>query len=141
MKNGLPFTILVVEDDADDRVIIDDAFKEVGYEAEVKKFTDGPSLLRYMEQINATVYPSLIVLDNSLPGLEVQDVLLNLKEHYQAIPVIIYSGPVSARKKGQLMELGAFDIIEKGYSMQEVINIAQHLKEVAESHNPTKTQG
>ena len=69
MNNGLPFTILVVEDDQDDREIIDDAFKEVGYEAEVKKFKEGQALLRYLEQIDRSGYPSLIVLDNSLPDL------------------------------------------------------------------------
>jgi CheY-like chemotaxis protein len=105
MKNGLPFTILVVEDDADDRVIIDDAFKEVGYEAEVKKFTDGPSLLRYMEQINATVYPSLIVLDNSLPGLEVQDVLLILKSTISLFRSLFIQGQFPQEKKASLWNL------------------------------------
>jgi CheY-like chemotaxis protein len=38
MLNGIPFSILVVDDDEDDRIIIDEAFKEIGYEAEIKKF-------------------------------------------------------------------------------------------------------
>lgn len=32
-------------------MIIDEGFKEVGYEAEVKKFIDGKALLYYLEQI------------------------------------------------------------------------------------------
>ena len=45
MKNGLPFKILIVEDDQDDRVIIDEAFQEIGYIAEVKKFDHGQALM------------------------------------------------------------------------------------------------
>ena len=75
MKDGLPFTILVVDDDPDDRELIDEAFKEIDYEAEVKKFIDGKALITYMQQVSPSMYPSLIVLDNSLPGMEVQDVL------------------------------------------------------------------
>ena len=141
MKNGLPFSILVVEDDSDDRDIIDDAFKEIGYEAEVKKFIDGKSLLKYMEQVDAPAYPSLLVLDNSLPGLDVQDLLSILKkdDRYKAIPVIIYSGTVSTGKKKELMDIGALAIFEKGNTMQEVIKVAQHLKDISESQNtPSK---
>ena len=142
MKNGLPFNILVVEDDSDDREIIDDAFKEIGYEAEVKKFIDGQSLLKYMEQGNESIYPSLIVLDNSLPGLDVQHLLSTLKndDRYKAIPVIIYSGSVSTVKKKELIEIGALAIIEKGNTMQEIVKVAQQLKDIAESQGTHSKQ-
>ena len=65
--NGIPFSILIVEDDEDDRWIIDQAFIEIGYEAEVKKFINGEALFHYLEKIDNSVYPSLIVLDNTLP--------------------------------------------------------------------------
>ena len=134
MKNGLPFTILVVEDDADDREIIDDAFEEIGYEAEVKKFIDGQALLKYLEQIAESIYPSLIVLDNSLPGLDVQRLVSILKkdDRYKSIPVIIYSGTVSLAQRKELMEIGVSAIIEKGNTMQDVVNVVKHLRDVAE---------
>ena len=134
MKNGLPFTILVVEDDADDREIIDDAFEEIGYEAEVKKFIDGQALLKYLEQIAESNYPSLIVLDNSLPGLDVQRLVSILKKdnRYKSIPVIIYSGTVSLAQRKELMEIGVSAIIEKGNTMQDVVNVVKRLRDVAE---------
>lgn len=135
MKNGLPFKILIVEDDQDDRVIIDEAFQEIGYIAEVKKFDRGQALLKYLEQADSSLYPSLIVLDNSLPGLDVQHLLPLLKEdpRYKSIPVVIYSGTVSGSRKELLKDLGAYSIIEKGLTMQSVVNIAQELKQIAES--------
>jgi CheY-like chemotaxis protein len=135
MKNGLPFKILVVEDDQDDRVIIDEAFEEIGYVAEVKKFDHGQGMLKYLEQADSSIYPSLILLDNSLPGLDAQHLLPLLKEdaRYKSIPVVVYSGTLSDAKKDLLKELGAYSIIEKGLTMQSVVNIAQELKQIAES--------
>jgi CheY-like chemotaxis protein len=135
MKNGLPFTILMVEDDADDREIIDEAFKEVGYESEIKKFIDGEALLKYLEEVDETVYPSLIVLDNRLPKLDVQDLLSILKEdeRFKSISVVIYAGSLSNAAKDILFELGAYAIIEKGSTMQSIVDIARELKEIAES--------
>src|SRR5687768_4532541 len=116
MNNGLPFTILMVEDDADDREIIDEAFKEIGYESEIKKFIDGQALINYLEKVDETGYPSLIVLDNSLPKLNAQELLSFLKkdERFKSIPVVIYSGSLSNATKDILFELGAYAIIEKG---------------------------
>jgi len=135
MKSGLPFTILVVEDDEEDRDIIDEAFKQIGYEAEVKKFIDGYSLFRYLEQLEPSVYPSLIVLDNSLPRLNVEDILRRIKEddRFKNLPVVIYSGSVSESKKDRLMQMGAYNIIQKEGSMQAIVEIAQQLKRIAES--------
>jgi CheY-like chemotaxis protein len=140
MNKGLPFTILVVDDDEDDRIIIDEAFKEIGYESEVKKFLEGQSLLAYLNKIDSSVYPSLIVLDNSLPGLDVGGLVSNIKndERFKTIPVIVYSGTVSQAKKQELQKYGVDAVIEKGTTMQDVVNVAQKFKNIAESdHNRT----
>ena len=135
MTNGLPFNILVVEDDSDDRIIIDEAFTKIGYEAEVKKFANGQALLDYLNELEPALYPSLIVLDNSLPGLNAEDLLTFLKKNqkYSAIPVVIYSGTISDAKKNLLMQLGAKAIVEKGNTMQSEMEVAQQLKDIAES--------
>lgn len=135
---GLPFHILVVEDDPDDRLIIDEAFKQIGYEAEVKKFTDGEYLLQYLEAIDPSLYPSLIVLDNFLPRLDAFTILSRLKAHpqYKKINVIIYTTTISPARKQLLMAAGAFACIKKGLDMSEVVAIARHLKAVAEENSP-----
>ena len=139
MKNGLPFGILLVDDDSDDREIIDEAFKEIGYEPQVKKFINGKALLNYLESIEPTVYPSLIVLDNTLPELDANDLLVILKEHpaYKDIPVVIYTTMLTPYKKEQLTSKGAYACMQKGSTMPEVIRLAQELKDLAESKAET----
>jgi CheY-like chemotaxis protein len=136
MTKGIPFSILIVEDDDDDREIIDEAFIEIGFEAEVKKFINGEMMLQYLEKLEASLYPSLIVLDNTLPKLNATEILVLLKkdQRFSAIPVIIYTTSVSPQKKQQLLSLGAYACIEKGALMHDVVTLARELKSVALSH-------
>src|SRR5215213_5483281 len=117
--NGIPFTILIVEDDEDDRWIIDQAFKEIDYEAEVKKFINGEMLFNYLEQVDRSLYPSLIVLDNTLPTLNAADILSMLKKdpRYTKIPVVVYSSSMSPQKRDSLLAMGAHGCMEKGSMM------------------------
>jgi len=135
MLNGLPFSILVVEDDEDDRIMINEAFGDIGYGNEVKKFTNGKALLQYLEQVDASLYPSLIVLDNTLPELDAIDLLKLLKNNaaYKTIPVVVYTTLLTPSKKEQLLSAGAYSCFEKGSTRQEIIQVAKELKEVAES--------
>src|SRR5687768_13764392 len=94
---AISFPILIVDDDEDDRFIIDQAFKEIGYEPEVKKFISGESLLQYLEKIEESLYPSLIVLDNTLPKLDAIAIVSILKSNkkYKQIPVVVYTTTIS----------------------------------------------
>ncbi len=115
--NEVPFSILIAEDDEDDRIFMDEAFKQIGYEAQVKKFINGEYLLQYLTQISPIDYPSLIILDNTLPKLDASDMLHILKNSslYRNILVIVYSTSISPHKKEQLLSLGAYACIEKSH--------------------------
>jgi response regulator RpfG family c-di-GMP phosphodiesterase len=106
----------------------------------VKKFITGKDLLHYLKQIGQSLYPSLIVLDDQLPGLYAFDILSILKADplYQHIPVIVYSGILSLPRKKEHLIHGAHAYIEKGISMSDTIHIARELKEMAEArmHKP-----
>ena len=137
MQNGLRFSIIMAEDDEDDRIIIDEAFNEIAYGAEIKKFINGEALLRYLGQIDSSLYPSLIILDNTLPTLSATEMLtiLKAKPEYQDIPVVIYTSSISPQKKRELLDLGAHSCIEKKSTMHDLVKLAQEFKEMAESKN------
>lgn len=132
---GVTFSILVVDDDADDRFFLDSAFRQIGYDSEVKKFISGEYLFAYLGKIKHAEYPSLIVLDNSLPKLDAFDILSILKSNllYKAIPVVVYTGFLSPAKKQTLIDMGAYACFEKGISMDDILKIAKELRDIAES--------
>jgi CheY-like chemotaxis protein len=137
--SNITFKIIAVEDDADDRFLLDEAFKQIGYEADIKKLIDGDYLLEYLGKIEKEKYPSLIVLDNSLPKKNAVEILVQLKENkeYSHIPVIIYSTAMSLQQKEKLLALGAIACLKKGVAMHEIIEAATLFKQVAEA----KSQG
>lgn len=116
-------------------MIIDEAFTAIGFSAQVKKFIDGKALFQYLDNISASLYPSLIVLDNTLPELEATGILSVLKKNaaYPHIPVVVYTTTVSPAKKQQLLSMGAYACYQKGNTMQEVIALVKELKQIAQS--------
>jgi CheY-like chemotaxis protein len=136
LMDPVTFKIVVAEDDADDRFLLDEAFQMIGYEAEIKKFIDGESLLAYLEKIDQAALPSLIVLDNSLPKLDAVEILARLKKEplYKHIPVIIYSTEISPQRKNRLLSLGAYACIKKGTAMSDIVAVAKGLKAIADAN-------
>ncbi|HJW16499.1 MAG TPA: response regulator [Flavisolibacter sp.] len=127
MTNGINFSILLVDDDAEDRQIIDEAFVEIGNACDIKKFISGADLLNYLKNLEPELYPSLIVLDLTMPELNAIELLGILKQNeaYKDIPVIVYSSHCTPSKKAELKALGAYDFIEKGDTMQAIIDMAK----------------
>jgi CheY-like chemotaxis protein len=135
MTNGISFSILLVDDDADDREFIDDAFVEIGYECEIKKFVSGKDLLKYLENVEPALYPTLIVLDYSIQGMDATDLLRILKqsEAYKNIPVLIYSSTCPPAKAAELKALGAYDCLEKKDSMKALVEMAKKFRDLSKA--------
>src|SRR6476620_4607456 len=133
MTNGINFSILLVDDDAEDRQIIDEAFVEIDNACDIKKFVSGTDLLSYLEKVGPELYPSLIVIDYNMPGLSATELLGILKQNeaYKDIPVIIYSSHCTASKKAELQALGAYDFVEKGDTMKAIIEMAKRFTAIS----------
>ncbi|NTS43740.1 response regulator [Flavisolibacter sp. BT320] len=134
MNDGLPFRILVVEDDEDDRIFIDEAFLEIGYGAEIKKFRDGKMMLDYLEKITPEQYPTVIVLDYNLPGWDAADMLDILKGNtaYDKICLVVYSTVLTSTLTEKLLAAGADACMEKGNTFEELIELAKELRTLSE---------
>ena len=59
--------IVVIEDDADDRLILGMIFEDLAYKNEIAFFKDGAEALEYLQDDN--VYPFIIISDINLPRL------------------------------------------------------------------------
>jgi CheY-like chemotaxis protein len=135
MTNGLPFAMLVVDDDEDDRIFLDEAFLQLGYDAEVKKFKDASGLFHYLESIDNLMLPSLIVLDNQIAEQNALTIIdrLYTQPRFRDIPIIVCSSMLSPAKQRELLASGVYACFEKGDNMEETVDLAKKLKKIAQS--------
>jgi CheY-like chemotaxis protein len=60
--------IIIIDDDKDDQELIDDLFRELNIENEIRLFSTGPEALKYLSQPD--VKPFLIISDINMPTMD-----------------------------------------------------------------------
>jgi CheY-like chemotaxis protein len=123
----LCYRILLVEDDADDRYIMHQAFHELDFTEEVKMFSSGEELNTYLNRLTTSAFPELIVLDYNMPALNGGELALSLKKHAEfcQIPVVVYSTGISPRLQQELIQSGVLECYNKGMEYNEVLALAE----------------
>ncbi|HYH15451.1 MAG TPA: response regulator [Flavisolibacter sp.] len=126
--------ILFVEDDIDDRDIIEDSLERLNWHHRLL-FSDGGQLLQWLKSQPQTQPPAMLVLDNQLPNYRGETLLRTLKKDpiYANVPVMIFSSSISEKKKAALLASGAWKVEEKPSTikaydqlMQELITFVSH---------------
>jgi two-component system response regulator VicR len=112
-----PPLIFVVEDDKDIASLIEHTVKSAGFASRV--FPDGQIALEAAQE----EFPTLILLDLMLPGLDGMEVLhrLESQQRTREIRKIIISARGTELDKVRALELGADDYITKPFSPRELI--------------------
>ena len=107
MKDNITF--YVVEDDQADFNHIERAIHQLLPELNIRRFLHGAALLTHLNNIHPEEYPSLIMLDFYMPVLDGLKTLRQLKanEHFQQIPVVMWSGSSRPEDISQAYRLGA----------------------------------
>ena len=107
-------TILIVEDDANIRELLQLYLSQEGYHIETAQ--DGADGLRAFKR----VHPNLVLLDLMMPVMDGTQMIRELRS-FSKTPVIILTAKGEVYDKVALLELGADDYITKPFEMREVI--------------------
>ena len=126
IRKNPSINILLADDDADDRMMFTDAFKELKMNTSVKTVNDGKELMDYLNDEN-TVLPNILFLDLNMP---VKNGLQCLKEirstpHLKELVVVIYSTSSSEKDIEDTFVKGANVYITKPASfgkLKEVLS-------------------
>ncbi|MFL9842920.1 response regulator [Flavobacterium rhizosphaerae] len=108
--------ILVIEDDEDDREILEEIFRDLGYKNNIIFFSDSTEALTYLRQPEIT--PFIIISDINMPklgGFELRNIILEeeiLRD--KDIPYIFVSNAHDESSVKQANKLKVQGYIQKG---------------------------
>lgn len=121
-------TVLIVDDDGDDRDLFCQALMEVRPEAICIMTTNGEEMFQYLNGTAAT--PDYIFLDVYMGRLDGKDCLLRIRsmKDKMRIPVIMYSAALKdENERDAYRKLGASSFMTKPNSYQELKNLLSTL--------------
>jgi CheY-like chemotaxis protein len=125
-------SILLVEDNPADALLVEEALKEHRVIAELVVLGDGEKAIRFIEEFDATTgpYPKLVILDLNLPKRNGKDVLRHIRQSpkWKHVPVVILTSSNTPTDREEAARLGANRYIRKPSELEDFLNIGAVLK-------------
>ena len=111
---GAPIRILVVDDEPPIRKLLRMGLTAQGYE--VIDAPNGKAALELLAQ-----KPHLVILDLGLPDIDGLDLLRQLRQREEALPIVVLSSRGDEAGKVAALDLGADDYVTKPFGMDELL--------------------
>ena len=132
---GQAITILVAEDDPDDRLLMRDAFEETRLVDNLYFVEDGEELMDYLHRrgryaaANTSPPPGLILLDLNMPRKDGREVLKEIGADLdlRRIPVIVLTTSAAEEDIERSYELGANSFITKPVTFGALVELTRAL--------------
>jgi CheY-like chemotaxis protein len=131
--NKSSVTIIVADDDADDRLLITDAFKESRLANPLVFVEDGEQLLNFLlnasSKVNGKALPGLILLDLNMPRMDGRTALSLIKSNpdLRRIPVVVLTTSKAEEDVLRTYDLGVNSFITKPVTFEGLVDVVQSL--------------
>jgi DNA-binding NtrC family response regulator len=109
-----PTRILVAEDEANLRLVIQKELERFGYRVQVAP--DGEAALRLLEESNVDV----LLCDINMPKMDGMELLRRVRERANPPEAIMLTGHATVETAIEAMKLGAYDYLSKPYHITEL---------------------
>lgn len=129
-QGGLP-TILMAEDNSDDRFFMNDAFQTIQCPGELRFVGDGEELMEYLERrgrfadTSLSPRPSLILIDLNVPKKDGRQVLREIKANpvLLNLTIVIWTTSDLNEDRKLCLKAGAADFLTKPNNYEELEKI------------------
>lgn len=119
--------ILVAEDDADDQMLLSEAFNASSYTGSLHFVLDGVELIRHLGESDL---PDLVLLDLNMPKLSGHEVLQRLRgqDRLRGLPVVVLSTSGSTEDVTRAYRSGANTYLQKPRTFSALVNLTNVLQ-------------
>jgi CheY-like chemotaxis protein len=129
------FTVLIAEDDPDDRFLMEQVFEELGCKGALRFVEDGEELMDYLLRRGQygnpghSPQPSLILLDLNMPRKDGRQALLEIKgvPDLQKIPIIVWTTSDFEEDRTKCQEAGAIAYVTKPTAYARLVDAVREL--------------
>lgn len=129
--------VLYAENDENDALLMHVCWKRAALGAELRVVDDGPTAMKYLAgegpyaDREAHPFPTLVLLDLSMPGCTGLEVLAWVREQprFASLPVIILSLSNQVRDKTDALRLGANDYVVKPTGLSGFVDTLRSWRE------------
>ena len=133
--SGRAITILMADDDADDRMFAKDALEEARLANDIHFVEDGEELMDYLRhqgkfaELNGSPKPGLILLDLNMPRKDGREASKEIKEDddLKRIPVVVLTTSKAQEDIYRTYDLGVSSYITKPVSFEGLVDIMKTL--------------
>lgn len=134
-KSSSSITILIADDDADDRMMIRDALEESRIANDIRFVEDGEELMDYLEHRGKftdhaeSPRPGIILLDLNMPRKDGREALKEIKSSRDlwSIPVIVLTTSKAEEDIYRTYDLGVNSFITKPVSFDALVEVMKAL--------------
>lgn len=135
VRDGKAISILVADDDSDDRMLLKEAFEENRIVNVIDFVEDGEQLLAYLRRegpyahLAGRPYPGLILLDLNMPKRDGREALADMKADaaLRRIPVVVLTTSKADEDIVRTYGLGVSSFITKPVTFERLVEITRVL--------------
>ncbi|WP_080238743.1 response regulator [Spirosoma rigui] len=128
-------TILIADDDADDRMFLEQAMRQNGYDQEIRFVEDGEELMEYLKrqgrynELNAP-WPNMLILDLNMPRKNGFQALSEIKDDpkLRRLPVIVMTTSSADEDVVKTYNLGVNSFVTKPFNFNRLVEMVGTLK-------------
>jgi CheY-like chemotaxis protein len=135
MPEGRPITILLADDDEDDRLMTRDALRDARLHNPLRTVIDGVELMEYLRREGEyadpkeSPRPGMILLDLNMPRMDGREALREIKGDpgLRSIPVVVLTTSKAEEDIYRTYDLGVNSFITKPVQFESLVEVMKTL--------------
>lgn len=135
MTLGKPITILVADDDPDDRMLIEDAFLESKLSNDLHFVKDGIELMEYLrregpyQDADKAPRPGIVLLDLNMPRMDGREALAEIKAdpNLKQIPIVVLTTSKAEEDILRTYDMGVNSFVTKPVTFEGLVDMVRVL--------------